>query len=483
MRFLRRFLNGFQRLQWKLMVSYTLITTIVLFLLEIVFISVIFYLNFANFYPIMSSWVRTTTWTITNDLADGAIERGDIQSYLDRVKDGPYFDGFIVLLDPQKQVIATTGNQEPSDAELSSKLPGEIQEQLQALSRNPSAIKNGSTEIHKGGVLYIVAPISSKGELWGMLLVKAGNFRLNVEGVSQFTSIFLIYFGISIFIFFIGAGIIGLAFGLVTARSFVLRLKRIATSVDRWSQGDFSLFVRDRSGDELGQLARQLNRMAEQLQLLLRTRQDLAMLEERNRLARDLHDSVKQQVFAVSMQISTTRSLMASNSEAAHIHLGEAERLVRQAQQELTGLIRELRPVALADKGLTNALQDYLQSWQVQTGIVARLEIDGTQAVPLAIEDTLFRITQEALANVARHSQASSVHIHLIHNDSISLTITDDGCGFRLQEQTHHGVGLTSMRERVEAMHGDITIQSEKGKGTVICVQYEQQKNHKVVDS
>ena len=126
-------------------------------------------------------------------------------------------------------------------------------------------------------------------------------------------------------------------------------------------------------------MARQLNRMAEQLRNLLQARQKLATLEERNRLARDLHDSVKQQVFAISMQIGATRVLLKRDVAAAEVRLNEADKLVRQAQQELTSLIRELRPVALEGKGLVTALRELATSWAQQTDIVANLRVEEAE--------------------------------------------------------------------------------------------------------
>ena len=151
--------------------------------------------------------------------------------------------------------------------------------------------------------------------------------------------------------------------------------------------------AQDTSEDELGQVARQLNRMAEQLQNLLEARQKLATLEERNRLARDLHDSVKQQIFAVSMQIGATKVLLKRDVDAAEGRLNEAEKLVHQAQQELTSLIRELRPVALEGKGLVAALRELATEWAQQTNIVANVRVEGTrqrghpQGMPLVYPD------------------------------------------------------------------------------------------------
>jgi len=111
---------------------------------------------------------------------------------------------------------------------------------------------------------------------------------------------------------------------------------------------------------------------------LLEVRQKLATLEERNRLARDLHDSVKQHDFAISMQMAATKVLLKRDADAAELRLNETEKLVRQVQQELTSLIRELRPAALEGKGLADALRDLATQWTQQSDIVANLRIEGS---------------------------------------------------------------------------------------------------------
>ncbi|HEX9134693.1 MAG TPA: sensor histidine kinase [Ktedonobacteraceae bacterium] len=209
--------------------------------------------------------------------------------------------------------------------------------------------------------------------------------------------------------------------------------------------------------------------MAEQLQNLLEARQKLATLEERNRLARDLHDSVKQQIFAVSMQIGAIKVLLKRDADAAEGRLNEAEKLVRQAQQELTSLIRELRPVALEGKGLVAALRELATGWTQQTTIVANLRVEGTQGLPLTVEEALFRVAQESLANVARHSKATLVQMILtITDDTVTLSIADNGQGFDTNRQGHLGVGLLSMQERMKVLGGDVQVESTPGKGTRI---------------
>ncbi|HLJ36263.1 MAG TPA: sensor histidine kinase, partial [Ktedonobacteraceae bacterium] len=230
-------------------------------------------------------------------------------------------------------------------------------------------------------------------------------------------------------------------------------------------------FAHDTSQDELGQMSRQLNSMAEQLQNLLQARQEIATLEERNRLARDLHDSVKQQIFAVVMQIGATKLLLKRDVNAAEVRLNEAEKLVKQAQQELTSLIRELRPAALEGKGFVAALRELTTGWAQQTDIVANLRVEGTQPLSLAVEEALFRIAQEALSNVARHSKATLVQMLLTTTeDTVTLSVVDNGQGFDATCLDAPGVGLLSMRERVKALGGDVQIESTVGKGTRIIV-------------
>ena len=272
--------------------------------------------------------------------------------------------------------------------------------------------------------------------------------------------------GVSLLIFTVIAGLTGTPFGYLAARGLVHRFDGLAEATLAWSQGDFSVLVDDTSGDELGQLARRLNSMAEQLQNLLNTRQDLAVVEERNRLARDLHDSVKQQAFAASAQIGAARALLKDDPQAAASHLVEAEQLAYELRQELTGLIDELRPVALADKGLTSALRNYSSDWSRQNDISLDMRVQGQRSLPLDTEQTIFRIAQETLANIARHSHASHVDIQLAYTrDNISCTITDNGRGFDTNKK-NSGFGLHSMQERASSLNASLTIESEIGQQT-----------------
>lgn len=277
--------------------------------------------------------------------------------------------------------------------------------------------------------------------------------------------------GVSLLFFTFIAAVAGAAFGYLAAREPVRRLNDLAQATVAWSQGDFSVVVDDPSGDELGQLAHRLNDMAWQLEQLLETRRELAVVEERYRLARELHDSAKQQAFAAAAQINGVRTLLKRDPEAAEAHLEEAERLIYELRQELTSLILKLRPAALEDKGLASAIRDYAADWARQNKIVPEVRIQGERSLPLEIEQPLFRIAQEALANVARHSGAGTVRIVLDYaNGDISLTVSDDGRGFDV-DSSHNGYGLSSMQERVDTLGGNLTVESELGQGTSIsCI-------------
>ncbi len=276
--------------------------------------------------------------------------------------------------------------------------------------------------------------------------------------------------GISFLVFTLIAGVAGTIYGSVAARGLSARLDLLSEGTYAWSKGDFTQLVEDASGDEIGQLAYNLNQMALQLQNLLDTRSQLRVVEERNRLARDLHDSAKQLAFAAAAQISAARKLMPQNPVAAQVSIEEAERLIDDLRRELTILIEELRPAALEGKGLVLALREYAENWSRQNKVELHVNPQNERRLPLDVEQMIFRIIQEALANVARHSQASIVEIRLVYSKlEIICTIKDDGIGFN-PEKISDGFGIRSMQERANALGGAVTFESAPGKGTRISV-------------
>ena len=210
--------------------------------------------------------------------------------------------------------------------------------------------------------------------------------------------------------------------------------------------------------------------MAEQLQNLLKRRQAMAISEERNRLARDLHDSAKQQALAASFQLGTAITLFYRDPETARKHLTEADTLVDSVRKELTDLILELRPPTMNERDFTEIMNEYAIEWAHQNNIAIDVNVHGYRELPLEITQTLYRIMQEALANVARHSSATNADMSLdFETNAVTLIITDDGCGFET-DQPHDGMGLHSMRERTESLNGVFTIKSLPDQGTSVVV-------------
>ena len=493
---LKRFTRPFHQLRGKLTLSYTLTSVITFLLLELLFVGVILTVVSLNISAIVASSLKQEASQIAPYFVHGLPDREELTAALHVIdvnnsNQGPFGGHPISLsvVDTQGQTLASTGTHPvPTNTQIETQLSPQGRANLSAVlsDRKGTTSKLGSEE---DGTLVMIAPIvSQEGILQGALVMKSAQ-----PDLFQLVSGFLRFVIVTVIFVTIIAAIAGSVFGYLAARGITRRLKRLSFAADRWGHGDFTALAQDTSEDELGQVARQLNRMAEQLQNLLEARQKLATLEERNRLARDLHDSVKQQIFAVSMQIGATKVLLKRDIDAAEGRLNEAEKLVHQAQQELTSLIRELRPVALEGKGLVVALRELATEWTQQTNVVANLRVEGTQetqghpqgmpllysrvegaqetqrvqTLPLTVEEALYRVAQEALANVSRHSKATLVQMILtISDEMVTLSVVDNGQGFDTTRQGQLGVGLLSMQERMKALGGDVHVESSPGKGT-----------------
>jgi len=349
----------------------------------------------------------------------------------------------------------------------SSPAPGALTDLFQAARSGEMDPKNLFAYDDEQNVLVLALPVwdSDHQRLLGVLIISGALPTLRTVLGGQLDTI-----GVSLLIFTIFAGLIGALFGSLAARGLVRRLDRMAEVTRSWSLGDFGVFIDDPAQDELGELSDRLNQMAGQLQQLLETRREFAILEERTRLARELHDSAKQQAFAAAGQVNAARELLKGDPEGAQAHIDEAENLIRNLRRELGNLIRQLRPVELEGKGLAAALGDYAGDWSRQTGIRQELRIRPDLRLPLEIEQSVFRIIQEALSNVARHSNASGVEIDIASTGTeIVFTLRDDGIGFD-PAQKHNGFGLLSMRERAGVLGGTLQIESIVGSGTSLTL-------------
>jgi signal transduction histidine kinase len=195
--------------------------------------------------------------------------------------------------------------------------------------------------------------------------------------------------------------------------------------------------------------------------------QEVAVVEERQRLSRELHDSVSQALYSIALGAKTARALADRDpgrvAEPLDFVLAQAER----GLAEMRALIFELRPEALEQDGLVSALAKQVDALRARHRLQVEVMLGEEPEVALPAKDALYRIAQEALQNVIKHANAASVQVRLDCQDGVAvLEIRDDGMGFDADQSFPGHLGLTSMAERAVRLGGTVDIASEMGQGT-----------------
>jgi signal transduction histidine kinase len=201
---------------------------------------------------------------------------------------------------------------------------------------------------------------------------------------------------------------------------------------------------------------------------------DKAALDERQCLGRDLHDSVTQALYVMKLYAeAVARRLAAGDTATASDYLRELRGAAQEALQEMRVLIFKLRPPILEQEGLALAIQSRLEAVEGRSGLETDFSVDGGYPPAAAVEQALYRVTQEALNNVLKHAQARRISVSLQQQpDRTLLTIVDDGIGFDPAAAiAQSGLGLRGMEERVAQLGGRLTIESGAGMGTVVRVE------------
>jgi signal transduction histidine kinase len=287
----------------------------------------------------------------------------------------------------------------------------------------------------------------------------------------------------------VAAGLVSSAVGFGLARSLKLRLWEAGDMATRIARGDFEARLPVDMQDEIGWLAERLNEMAEHLATAVGDLRALAeqnrrlaeeagrgaALEERTRLARDLHDTVNQQLFVLAMRAAAVRrrvEQLGGDAAALAPELLTLEELSRQAHGEARQLILQLRPTTLEQHGLGAALAEYVRATGSKEGWAMIAQIDPEIRLPGGEGENLFRVAQESLNNISKHAGAQTVWVALDRmQDGVSLRIRDDGAGFDMKAGVRPtAVGLVGMQERVAAMGGSLRVSSAPGEGTEIEV-------------
>jgi signal transduction histidine kinase len=338
---------------------------------------------------------------------------------------------------------------------------------------------SGRMSLPTGNVVWAATPVvvaapgqakgaqpPGHGKLFGMFYLEV---PASAPGIGGFTvSPALIRTGLAVLVVAVPAG---LAFGLLSTRRLTRRLKRLAALTLEVADGGFERRVPVSGHDEVSQLEENFNRMAGQLQASLDARRQLAEANarhaERARIARELHDSISQELFSLSVLAGGLRRALPPGSGV----LTEVETMERTAEdtmREMQSLLLALRPVALDELGLASAIEGICHAYTERAGVEVGAELEPVELSP-ALEHAILRVTQEALANAVRHADADRVTVRLrTCEDLVVLEITDNGRGFDVEarQETAVGLGLGAMRDRVTEHGGSMSVDSAPGTGT-----------------
>lgn len=283
--------------------------------------------------------------------------------------------------------------------------------------------------------------------------------------------------------------LVGSGLGILFVIPQTRRMRKINQVAQAWNRGSLSVRILDSRKDEVGQIATQLDQLIEHLEQDERDLDELqqrnmrltdqvralTVVEERNRLARELHDSVKQHLFSLAMTTSAIRKQLDGIDgipDELRKMVQEAENSAQTAQRETTRLIGDLRPGTLQERGLAASLNDFTLLFGAQEHLLVYLDVQGKEpSLSPSIAEALYRVAQEALHNTARHAQATRVDLRLQYLPGhVHLTIRDNGIGFDIH-QPKRGLGLANMQERMLEVGGRLDIESHYGKGTQIMAE------------
>ena len=199
--------------------------------------------------------------------------------------------------------------------------------------------------------------------------------------------------------------------------------------------------------------------------------QGKAALEERQRLARELHDSVSQALYGIALGARTARTLLDRDAARAVEPVEYVLQLAEAGLAEMRALIFELRPESLETEGLVAAIEKQVSATRARYGVNVEPELGSEPPAPIDVKEAMFRVVQESLHNIVKHAHASTVGVKLDWNEvEITLEVSDDGVGFDTNGSFPGHMGLKSMRERTVKFGGLTTIESAPGEGTRIRV-------------
>ncbi len=278
---------------------------------------------------------------------------------------------------------------------------------------------------------------------------------------------------------------IGIVSGYLFGNLLKKRLEVLVQSILTYERGNYAHRVPPLGDDEIGLVAEHLNEMAQRIEKQVASLQRLStekvewqeqlkksvISEERQRLSRELHDAVSQQLFAISMMSSAVQENIGPTQHKIKSQIVMIEKMACSAQNEMRALLLHLRPATLEGKGLKEGLDELLTEFRDKQEIDIQWNVVDIPDLPKGIEDHVFRIVQEGLSNVLRHSKATSVTVRLsVRKQQLNLTIFDNGIGFDMNKSKKSSYGLQLIQERVNEIGGVAEVMSFLGKGTQVDV-------------
>ncbi|QOR66980.1 sensor histidine kinase [Cytobacillus suaedae] len=312
--------------------------------------------------------------------------------------------------------------------------------------------------VTSAGVFFTAYPLTDWGDLWDRKVMDVP----------------FVIFAPSITI------LIGLIFGFITGILWRNQLRSISNILLEVEQGKQIGADELHQDEELDQIFNQVKKINRQMLDQVKLSQKLANVkaeeqekriqeivsQERNRLARELHDSVSQQLFAASMVMSAITETKPDPENAETKRLKMVEEMIHQSQLEMRALLLHLRPVALKGKSLQEGMKELLTELSQKVTMGITWKIEDTQ-LDKGVEDHLFRILQESVSNTLRHAKASNLEVILIMRDGMAiLRVVDDGKGFDVEESKSGSYGMQNMYERALEIGGTLKVVSVKDKGT-----------------
>jgi len=333
------------------------------------------------------------------------------------------------------------------------------------------------------GLLMIVGVLIFS-VVWGRLF--RSDFLVSNFGFDFFSTTYFFILGGLVLCGFVASVLATVIVGFPVARMMKQSLQVIRDANEKVSRGNLAYRLTMEGYGEIEDISNQFNRMADRTEKqveslqrlvnenkkLLEGAEEAASSEERRKIARELHDAISQQLFAISTTVSAVSKMMDTKPEEAKRYFTVIEKMVNDAQQELRALIMHLRPVSLEEhslkEGIQNLLDELVEKHQHMT---ISTELQNIEGIPHGIENNIFRVTQEAISNIMRHSKATSFSVRLFQKEKVMhLIIEDNGIGIKEDNRKKTSYGMLTMKERIEEVGGRFDVITFPGKGTRIEV-------------